>query len=147
MRYSEAGLGRVFVLRLEDGDRLPGTVEDFALQKDLPRALCFLIGGVRGGSRLVVGPESGEHMPPRPVIFPLEGVHEIVGVGTLFPDERGRPSLHLHGACGRGGETRTGCIRPGIETWKVGEVILLELTGSSAHRAPDSATGFSLLEP
>ena len=147
MRYSEAGLGRVFVLRLEDGDRMPDTVERFALEMGLSRALCLLIGGVRGGSRLVVGPESEEGMPPRPVTIHLEGVHEIVAVGTLFPDGDGRPSLHMHGACGRGTETRTGCIRPGIETWKVGEVVLLELTGSTARRAADASTGFTLLEP
>lgn len=147
MRCSEAGLGRVFVVRLEDGDRLPGAVEDLAAEKGLLRALCLMIGGVRGGSRLVVGPESEEEMPPRPVTLPLAGVHEVVGVGTVFPDDQGRPSLHLHAACGRGEETKTGCIRPGIDTWKVAEVVLLELTGSAACRAPDPETGFPLLSP
>lgn len=145
MRYSEAGLGRVFVLRLEDGDSLPETVERFAGEKVLQRALCLVLGGAKGGSRLVVGPEGENDMPPQPVVLPLEGVHEIAGVGTLFPDEEGRPRLHLHAACGRGGETVTGCVRPGVGIWKVGEVILLELTGTSALRATDRETGFSLL--
>jgi predicted DNA-binding protein with PD1-like motif len=147
MRYSEAGLGRVFVLRLEDGDRIPGVIEQFAADMGLQRALCLILGGAGGGSRLVVGPENEGDMPPVPVVLPLEGVHEIAGVGTLFPDEEGKPSLHLHAACGRGEETRTGCVRPGVDIWKVGEVVLLELTGTAARRVRDEATGFTLLVP
>ena len=147
MRYSEGGLGRVFVVRLEDGDTVPEAIEGLAGEKNIARAVCFLIGGIGGKSRLVVGPESEKEMPPIPVTIPLEGVHEIVGVGTLFPDEEGIPRLHLHAACGRGEETKTGCVRPGVEIWKVGEVVLMELTGSSALRKMDPETGFSLLSP
>lgn len=147
MRYSEAKLGRVFIVRLEDGDSLPETIEDFAREKGLRHAACLLVGGVRGGSRLVVGPESEEAMPPVPVTLALEGVHEAAGVGTIFPDDKGNPILHLHAACGRGGETKTGCVRPGIDIWKVGEVVLIELTESSAVRRRDPETGFNLLVP
>jgi predicted DNA-binding protein with PD1-like motif len=147
VRYSEAGLGRVFVIRLEDGDSLPEAIEDFAREKGVRHAACLLVGGVRGGSRLVVGPESEEAMPPVPVTLALEGVHEAAGVGTIFPDEQGRPSLHLHAACGRGGETKTGCVRPGVDIWKVGEIVIIELTGSDAVRKQDPETGFNLLAP
>ena len=147
MRYSEAKLGRVFILRLEDGDSLPEAIENFAREKGLRHAACLLVGGVRGGSRLVVGPESEKTMPPVPVTLALEGVHEAAGVGTIFPDEQGIPSLHLHAACGRGKETKTGCVRPGVDIWKVGEVVLIELTESSAMRKRDPETGFNLLVP
>ena len=93
MRYSEAGLGRVFVVRLEDGDSLPEAIEDFAREKGVRHAACLLVGGVRGGSRLVVGPESEEAMPPVPVTLALAGVHEAAGVGTIFPDERAFPAF------------------------------------------------------
>ena len=86
-------------------------------------------------------------MPPVPVTLTLAGVHEAAGVGTIFPDEQGVPSLHLHAACGRGKETKTGCVRPGVDIWKVGEVVLLELTGTAAQRVRDEATGFTLLVP
>lgn len=147
MRYSEAGMGRVFVLRLEDGDRLPETIEEFASGKGVLRALCLALGGAGGTSRLVVGPETEEEMPPRPVVLPLDGVHEIACVGTLFPDEEGRPILHMHAACGRGDRTVTGCVRTGVDIWKVGEVVILELTGTGARRSKDPGTGFTLLEP
>jgi predicted DNA-binding protein with PD1-like motif len=86
-------------------------------------------------------------MPPDPVQTILAGVHEALGAGTIVPDERGHPVLHMHASCGRGNETKTGCVRPGVDIWKVGEVILIELTGSSAKRARDGETGFDLLDP
>jgi predicted DNA-binding protein with PD1-like motif len=146
MRHAEAGIGRTFVIRLEDGDRLPGALEDFAREHGVARGVCLLLGGA-GGGRIVVGPERGEDLPPLPVELPLVGVHEMAGVGTIFPDAGGAPSLHLHAAFGRGAETKTGCIRPGVDVWKVAEVVLLELVGTTARRAKDLATGFTLLEP
>ena len=35
MRYSEARTGRVFVIRLETGDRLPDVIERFAADQDV----------------------------------------------------------------------------------------------------------------
>ncbi len=147
MRYSEAVLARVFVVRLEDGDRLPETIEDFAREKKLLRGICLLIGGAAGGSRVVVGPEDGEAVPAVPMVLPLAGVHEVAGVGTIFPDESGQPVLHLHAAFGRGEATRTGCVRPGVDIWKVGEVVILELTGSASYREKDPTIGLPLLAP
>lgn len=60
--------------------------------------------------------------------------------------ENGKPRLHMHAALGREGKTRSGCIRPGIEVWKLGEVIVLEITENTAHRR-ENAAGFSMLEP
>jgi len=80
------------------------------------------------------------------MIFGLEGVHEICAVGTIFPDNDARPRLHMHAALGREGKTISGCIRPGIEVWKLGEVIVLEIVDNNAHRE-DSPAGFQMLEP
>ena len=146
MKYAEARIGRTFIIRLEDGDRLPDAIEDFAMGKGVLRGMCILVGGVKGGGRIVVGPQDGESIPPVPMEFGLKGVHEIAAVGTLFPDEDGKPILHMHAALGREGDTRAGCIRPGIDVWMVGELMLLEIVDSSAHRAEDAATGFKLLE-
>lgn len=147
MKHSQAELGRVFVIRLEDGDRLPAAIEKFAARNGVLRGLCILVGGINEGGRIVVGPEDGRTLPPVPILFPLEGVHEVAGVGTIFPDQEGKPILHMHAALGRSGITRAGCIRPGVEVWQVGEVILLELVGSGSRRLADRATGFELLEP
>ena len=47
----------------------------------------------------------------------------------------------------RSGQTMTGCLRPGVKTWLVGEAVLQELLDCPARRVRDPATGFSLLEP
>jgi predicted DNA-binding protein with PD1-like motif len=59
MQFTEAKMGRVFVLRLQDGDRLPETLETFAAENHVLSALCFLLGGAKQDSRVVVGPRNG----------------------------------------------------------------------------------------
>ena len=74
----------------------------------------------------------------------LDNVHEIAGTGTLFPDEEGKPVLHMHIACGRESATVTGCVRTGVKIWHIGEVILFELTDTPAIRKVDPQLGFKL---
>lgn len=143
MKVSEGAVGRVFVVRLEDGDHLPGVIEDLAKEKDIRSATVILLGGL-GCGQIVVGPETPE-VPPKPMIKKLQGVHEIAGLGTLFCNEQGQPKLHLHGAMGRGGQTITGCTRKGVEVWLVAEAIITEITGTKAQRALEQ--GLELLEP
>lgn len=145
MQYSEGNIGRVFVLRLEDGDKLPDVIEDFAKDKGITGAACWYVGGMHDGS-VVVGPEDGSIMPPKPMLHILDGVHEAAAVGTIFADEEGVPKLHMHAALGREGRTRTGCVRPGVHTWVIGEVVIIEVVNSAMIRKTDPDTGFSLLE-
>jgi len=146
MRFTEAKLGRVFVLRLHDGDRLPEVLESFATEKNVSTALCFFLGGAKEKSRVVVGPEDGYALPPEPIVTLLSGVHEAWGVGTVFADEEGKPKLHMHASFGRNQNTVTGCVRLGVDVWRIGEVVVLELTGASARRAENKETGFEFLE-
>ena len=76
----------------------------------------------------------------------LSGVHEACGVGTIFADEEGKPKLHMHASFGRKQNTVTGCVRMGVDVWRIGEVVVLELAGVSARRAKDQETGFEFLE-
>jgi uncharacterized protein len=146
MQFTEAKLGRVFVLRLHDGDRLPSVLESFAAEKHVKSALCLFLGGAKESSRIVVGPQNGDAVPPEPMITLLKGVHEACGVGTIFVDDEGKPKLHMHASFGRKEETVTGCVRMGVDVWRIGEVVMLELTGTAAHRAVDRETGFEFLE-
>lgn len=146
MRYSEGHLGRVFVLRLEEGERIPDVIERFAEEQDVRRAAVLLLGGIGHGSRVVVGPEEGRGEEIVPLVHTLQGIQEILGVGTIFPDEQGRPILHLHGASGREGGASVGCTRAGVDVWLVGEVVVLEMVGMDAARKKDPRSGLSLLE-
>lgn len=143
MKVSEGIVGRVFVVRLEDGDELPGVIENLAREKGIRAASVVLVGGI-GSGKVVVGPETPA-VPPEPMIRELDGVHEIVGVGTLFCNEKGEPKLHLHGAMGRDGRTITGCTREGVKVWLVVEAIITEITGTGARRVAEG--GLELLKP
>lgn len=146
MQYREGRIGRIFVLRLEAGERLPEAIESFAREQGLKEAMVIYVGGAQNGSRLVVGPEAGRTDAIIPLIHTLVGIQEVVGVGTLFPNEAGEPVLHLHAATGREGGATVGCSRAGVEVWLVGEVIILEVAGTDAVRKKDPATGFQLLD-
>jgi predicted DNA-binding protein with PD1-like motif len=146
MQFTEAKLGRIFVLRLHDGDHLPNVLESFAEKQKISSALCFFLGGAKEKSRIVVGPKDGNAFPPEPMTTLLKGVHEACGVGTIFQNEAGKPKLHMHAAFGRNDNTVTGCVRMGVDVWQIGEVVILELEDASALRAVDKKTGFEFLE-
>jgi predicted DNA-binding protein with PD1-like motif len=145
MKATEGHIGRVFVLRLEDGDVVPDCIERFAAEKNISVGQVVLVGGI-GGGKIVVGPQDSVTMPPEPVLLPVEGAHEVVGVGTIAPDKTDRPVLHIHASLGRSKETLTGCLRPGVTTWLVGEAIIYEILGAKAARLPDPKSRFDLME-
>ena len=147
MKYSEAKQGRVFVVRLEDGDILHEEIEKFAREKNINAASLIAVGGVDKGSKLVVGPEDGRAENVKPMIQTIDNVCEIAGTGTIFPDDEGTPVLHMHIACGRKDKTITGCVRTGVKIWHILEVVIYEITETTATRSFDKATGFKLLQP
>jgi len=85
------------------------TIEAFARAQDLQEAMVIYVGGARDGSRLVVGPDAGRPEAIVPLVHTLTGIQEVLGVGTLFPNEAGEPVLHLHAAAGREGRATVGC--------------------------------------
>lgn len=145
MQYAQAKPGRIFVLRLEDGEILHETVERFAREQGINAAALIAVGGADAGSRLVVGPAAGRAAAIQPMELVLDEAHELAGVGTIFPDAAGRPMLHMHAAAGRRGQTIAGCARRGVRVWQVLEIIIQELRDTVACRRLDSATGFELL--
>ena len=146
MNYTEAKLGRIFILRLHQNERLHEVVEDFSTEKRISNALCFFLGGAQDKSKVVVGPKDGNAMPPEPMVTLLRGVNEASGIGTIFTDEEGKPKLHMHASFGRNDHAVTGCVRLGVDVWQIGEVVILELSGGSAKRVRNKETGFEFLE-
>lgn len=147
MKYSEAKQGRVFVVRLEDGDVIHEELERFAREQNIRAAAVMILGGADAGSMLFVGPEDGRSENIAPMTRVLSNVHEISGVGTIFPDTEGNPALHCHISCGRGNSTIAGCARAGVSVWHVMEVIVFELVETTGIRQVDPETGYKLLEP
>ena len=147
MRYSECSEGRVFILRLEEGEILHETVESFAFDNGISSATVIAVGGADAGSKLTVGPEISTSSPIVPMHHVLDAPHELTGNGTIFSDAEGKPVLHMHCSCGRGNASVTGCVRSGVKVWLVMEVVITELKGCKAKRINDERSGFALLSP
>ena len=145
MKASEGRVGRLFVIRLEHGDVIPDCIEKFAEEKRISVGQVIMIGGI-GEGQVVVGPRHSGDVPPEPMIVPVEGAHELIGLGIIAPDKMGKAVLHVHGPLGRSGKATTGCLRPGVSTWTVGEVIICEILGATAFRELDEKTKFELLQ-
>lgn len=145
MKACEGKIGRVFVLRLEEGDLIPDCIETFAEENGIFVGQVVLIGGI-GSGEIVSGPRNADEMPPQPIFRSVDGPHEVAGVGLLAPGEESKPLLHIHAALGRSGDTISGCLRPGVTTWLVGEVIITEILGADVARILDERSGFALLE-
>ena len=145
MKWTEGKIGRVFVLRLEDKDDVLECIESFAKEKCIKIGHVVMIGCIGSGS-IITGPVDGDATPPEPIKLPIDGVHETLATGIIAPTKDGIPLLHLHGALGRSGKTTTGCLREGVSTWLVGEVIIYEINDiEDVKRLKDTETGFTLL--
>jgi len=138
-------MGRVFFIRLEHGEIVTECIERVASDNGVSHGYALMVGGV-GGGQVVVGPRKSDERPVEPMLLPIGGAHEVAAVGILAQDKSGKPIMHLHGALGRSGQTVTGCLRVGAETWLVGEVVLFEVLGVKAVRKMDKKSGFELLE-
>jgi predicted DNA-binding protein with PD1-like motif len=144
MQSSEGNLGKIWVLRFKDNEPLPKMIEDFAEKKKIETAVVFIIGGTKSG-KLIAGPKKNKTARKGVIHVPFSAEREMLGIGTLFKDEKGKISLHMHIAAGRNKKTLAGCIRAGIKVFLIAEAIILEIKGIKGLRKKDIATGFSLL--
>jgi uncharacterized protein len=59
MKYSQASLGRAFVVRQEDGDIVHERLERLARKQGLRTAGLIALGDADAGSRLIAGTKAG----------------------------------------------------------------------------------------
>lgn len=144
MQSMEGKIGRIFFLRMEDDDVIPKCIENFAQEKEIRFGWVTLIGCLEKGN-VAMGPRDGGERPPQPMMIPIDGVHEMMAVGFIAPGADGKPVLHIHGAMGRAGQSKAGCLRDGVSVWCYGEAVINEVTGIEAKRLIDEETGFVLL--
>jgi predicted DNA-binding protein with PD1-like motif len=147
MQFAQATMGRIFVVRLTHGEVLHVCIEKLAAEQSIRLATVIALGGADKGSRLVTGPEHGTARPIIPMELVLDDVNEVAGVGTIAINARNEPVLHLHVAAGRKKSAMCGCVRKGVVTWHVLEVVIIELVNSTTKRAVESESGFELLQP
>jgi len=137
MQYTEGQLGRVFVVRIDNGEDLLTSVSKFISDKSVSAGTILFLGALMNG-RMVTGPEEPV-IPPVPHFVMFEGGWEVFGIGTIYPGE-GAPNIHYHASVGRSGHALTGCLRETAVAYLVVEVVILEFTGLSARREFDEKT-------
>lgn len=134
MQYTEGQLGRVFVVRIDDGEDMLATLRTFIAEKEIQAGSVMFLGALMSG-RMVTGPEEPV-IPPVPHFVMFEGGWEVFGVGTIYPGDEG-PHLHFHASVGRSGHALTGCLREDAVTYLIIEAIIQEFVGLSARREFD----------
>jgi predicted DNA-binding protein with PD1-like motif len=141
VRYTSARLGRIFVARVDHGEDFLGEMRNLILAEGISHAVMLFLGALQEGS-IVTGPESPV-IPPSPHFERFRDGWEVVGIASVYPGEDG-PAIHVHGSCGRGDRTLTGCLRVKAETYLVMEVVVFELDGLTIQKTHDDRTGVSL---
>ena len=141
MQYSEGQIGRVFSVRIDDGEDFIREIERFVAAMNIQSGMVHFLGAVRNAS-LVTGPKDAV-IPPSPRGEEIFGGWELLGFATIYPGEE-EPSIHLHTAAGKGIRSLTGCLREKAEVYLVIEAIVTEFVGISAKRILDPKTGVNL---
>lgn len=142
MQYSEGRMGRIFVLRIDEGEDLVASLQRFVLEKDILSCMILFIGALRDG-QAVAGPVA-------PVVLPVPHYEhfcngwEIFGMATIYDSPEG-PKLHIHSAIGKASEAIVGCIRQWARIYLVVEAVLYELADIKVVRNWDEKTGLHLL--
>jgi len=144
LKSTEGMLGRVFMLRLEEGDMIPDCIEQFAMDNNISTAHVSMLGTLMEGE-VIVGPRKTSANPPQPMDLPIYEAHETIAIGVIAPDKNENPVLHIHGALGRSGNTIMGCLRNGVKSWICCEAIVQEILEVDAKRLYDEKTSFTLL--
>jgi predicted DNA-binding protein with PD1-like motif len=143
MQYSEGRLGRVFVIRLEDGEDLIGSIQQFVEKMGLSTGLIIFLGALREG-RLITGPKEPTVPPGPPFVEDLKGAWETFGVASIYPGDGGKPAVHIHASAGHDDRALTGCLRERATTYLVVEAVVFEFLGLEARREIDERTGLLL---
>ena len=145
MKATEGKIGRVFILRLEDNDKLPTCIEDFAKEQGIKNGYVNFIAGIKAGS-IISGPEDANERPVKTLSVDIDNTHESAAMGMIACDSNGEPILHVHGFFGRNGDTLSGCLRNGVDVWVTGEAIIYEILDAICLREVEGDTGFKLLK-
>jgi predicted DNA-binding protein with PD1-like motif len=141
MQYTEGQLGRVFVVRIDDGEDMLVSLREFVIDKGIQSGSITFLGALMNG-RMVTGPEEPV-IPPVPHFVMFEGGWEVFGVGTIYSGEGG-PHIHYHASVGRSGHALTGCLREKATTYLIIEAVIMEFTGLKARREFDQKTQLHL---
>jgi predicted DNA-binding protein with PD1-like motif len=142
MQYSEGSLGRIFILRIDDGEDLLESIQKFVKEKCVESGMMLFLGAMKD-SRAVTGPEKPV-IPPVPHFETFQSAWEVFGMATIYQSKTG-PKIHMHCGMGRERVALVGCLRDKASVYLVVEAVLMEFKGLNARKELDEKTGLFLL--
>lgn len=142
MKYTKGTIGRVFLLKFNDGDLLIDEIIRLAKKEKIKTASLIFIGALKKGE-LVTGPRLPV-IPPQPNKVNFKDGWEAMAMGTIFTNKSG-PQIHIHSSMGKKNKVLTGCLRGKSEVFLVIEAVVFELKGIKAVKEMDPKTGLNLL--
>lgn len=143
MHYTQGRVGRIFILKFNDGDSFVKELAAFARKERIKVASVIFLGALKKGD-LVTGPKKPV-IPPMPNWVRFKNAWEALGIGTIFTNRSG-PQVHVHTAMGKAKKTLTGCVRKDSRVFLVIEAVVFELKGVKASKEIDPETGLNLLK-
>ncbi len=141
MQYTEGKLGRVFQVRINHGEDLLDTLQEFIREKEIRCGFAQFIGALEGG-RIVTGPKELV-LPPDPSFETFQNGWEVFGYASITSGPKG-VHLHYHASVGKNREAMTGCLREQGTVYIIVEVLIIEILGSTVSRKRDPITGMEL---
>ena len=140
MEYRSGSVGRIFVVRFDEGDDFLGGMKEMIAKENIRSGWFHVLGGIREAD-VVTGPKEVV-MPPEPVWKEVREAKEVLGAGSIFWDEK-EPKIHLHTALGHHGDTLTACMRENTKVYLVLEVCIIEISGIDVSRPWYEKGGFN----
>ncbi len=140
MEYRTGSMGRVIMVRFDNGDDLLEGLKEIVVKEKIASCWFQILGGIRR-STVVTGPEEPV-MPPTPVWGEVTDAREALGTGSIHFDGD-EPLIHLHSALGNREDTLTACLRKDTKVYLILEVILFEINGLCATRPWFDKGGFN----
>jgi predicted DNA-binding protein with PD1-like motif len=143
MKYTKGSIGRIFLVKFDDGDIILKELEELAKRERVKQAVFVFIGALKEG-KLVTGPKKPV-IPPVPNWRSFKDGWETLGIGTIFANKSG-PQIHMHTSMGKASKTMTGCLRKEGKVFLVIEAVVFELKGVKAKKECDELTGINMLK-
>ena len=144
MQYSQGSIGRIFTLRLEEDERVPDCIEQFARDHDIKTAMCTLIGGVDRGN-IVAGPKDGESPVIDPFFMPSARRTKFWLWAPCFPTNPANRSCTCTPHWAATARPAPAASAPASTSGWWGEVIIMEILHTDMLRKKEAKSGLALL--
>ena len=143
MEYDEGKIGRVFMLRFDDGEDFYALIHAFVKEKEIRTGYIHILGAFLA-SEIVTGPREPV-LPPVPNWTSFSDAWEVLGFGAILW-ENDEPKIHLHTALGKGEKALLGCVRKRTDVFLTIEAVITEITDMKAQKKFNEKLGLSLLD-